>query len=82
MKAHLILILMLQKLILQKAKQAVIQKLQTTKHKATSLTQFDGHFDKTCNTAICNIVTKPDSKHLSYNKLIQKCSYADTIPVP
>ena len=50
------------------------------KNLKVNTTPFDAHFGRKCNKLISNITTKPNSKNLSYNALLNYYLDEDTIP--
>ena len=65
---------------LENSLKAIIQRLRISKQKTITITPFEAHFDRKCNTPISNITTKSDSKNLNYNAIINYYLDEDTIP--
>ena len=65
---------------LENSLKAIIQRLRISKQKTITITPFEAHFGKKCNTPISNITTKSDSKNLNYNAIINYSLDEDTIP--
>ena len=51
----------------------IIENIRLIPNATTQLSPFEAHFGRKANTKICNIVTKPSHKNLSYNKLRSNC---------
>ena len=55
---------------LENSLKAIIQQLRISKQKTINTTPFEAHFGRKCNTPISNITTKPNSKNLNYNAIL------------
>ena len=58
----------------------IISDLRLTKQKTTKITPFEAHFGRPANTPLKNFSTVPSSLNLSYEKIINHYSDADTVP--
>ena len=65
---------------LENSLKAIIQRLRISKQKTINTTQFEAHFGRKSNTPISNITTKPNSKNLNYNAILNDYLDEDTIP--
>ena len=65
---------------LENSLKAIIQRLRISKQKTITITPFEAHFGRKCNTPISNITSKSDSKNLNYNAIINYYLDEDTIP--
>ena len=65
---------------LESSLKAIIQRLRISKQKTINTTPFEAHFRRKCNTPISNITTKPNSKNLNYNAILNYYLDEDTIP--
>ena len=51
----------------------IIENIRLIPNRTTKITPFEAHFGKKPNTALSNMLTKPTTKNLSYNKLKSRC---------
>ena len=65
---------------LENSLKAIIQRFRISKQKTINTTPFEAHFGRKCNTPISNITTKPNSKNLNYNAILNYYLDEDTTP--
>ena len=65
---------------LENSLKAIIQRLRISKQKTINTTPFEAHFGRKSNTPISNITTKPNSKNLNGNAILNYYLDEDTIP--
>ena len=65
---------------LENSLKAILQRLRISKQKTINTTTFEAHFGRKCSTPISNITTKPNSKNLNYNAILNYYLDEDTNP--
>ena len=61
------------------ALKSIIYQLRICKYKFTKLSPFESHFGRKPNTPLSNICTKPNSSHLSYDKVLNHYLDEETV---